>query len=621
MTNTKQKIIATLGLAGAVALSTTLSVATKPDDAGAYSLLGHSLSIFERDFRVNNNFTDGTANNNTTPHPNFPGHTGAVMAIWKGAIEWASGGHGDGTGDVSGNFLGSGGANYDAHFQGTTTSTGSFTNIHRELSGSSGSTLAFMQGGSFGWHVRYYSTWTWQDGPGFISGGSDLQGIACHEHGHALGMGHSNSGGSPTMQPGTANGFEQRSLHSDDIAGVQAIYGSADPLKPNIGSISGTLELGSALTINGINFTSTNNQVWFTNQNSSGEESIIFGVPSPSGTSLTVNIPGNAVDGHVLVRRNATGHFSLSDAFPLNIDEGGAQLPILSLLDPNSGAAAGWTPVDIEGFGFLGTISVTFDGVPAQSFVVVNDGLIQAVSPPGTFGESVDVVVTNDDGPGSLVAAYTYSFNGFMDIDTVDPASGSTVGGELVTISGPNTVPVFFAQFDGVSGTNLEIQSATEFTVETPAAASDGLVDVFVQGSGGDTLVAGYEYINEGAFNNIGPGLGGGAGVPLFTGVGDASPGGAGFTLNVLDAPSSAGGSWFIGLELNPLPFKQGTLYPVPWLVQVPIVTGVDGTMVIPGAVDVSIPSGLSVIMQMWFTDATGPAGFTATNGLEMVIP
>ena len=64
--------------------------------------------------------------------------------------------------------------------------------------------LAFTEApGSDGWRIRYYSFWLWVDGPGDGFTGAnnrtDIQGIACHEYGHALGMGHSVAGGNPTM--------------------------------------------------------------------------------------------------------------------------------------------------------------------------------------------------------------------------------------------------------------------------------------------------------------------------------------------------------------------------------------------------------------------------------------
>ena len=145
-----------------------------------------------------NNFTDTQANNNITPHANFPGADGAEMAIWKGCIEWASLLHADGDGDTHQPFgLGSGGANFDAFYNGLATASGGTNgNTHSELGGGSGGTLAFTETPiADGWRIRYYSNWTWHDGPGPVNVGVDLQGVAAHEYGHALGLGHSTASG------------------------------------------------------------------------------------------------------------------------------------------------------------------------------------------------------------------------------------------------------------------------------------------------------------------------------------------------------------------------------------------------------------------------------------------
>ena len=85
---TTSKLLAAAGLAAAV---TVVSAFSLPTSTAAYTLIGGNLSLSQRDFRVWNNFSDASANDNTVAHANFPGQTGAVMAIWKGEDEWASG--------------------------------------------------------------------------------------------------------------------------------------------------------------------------------------------------------------------------------------------------------------------------------------------------------------------------------------------------------------------------------------------------------------------------------------------------------------------------------------------------------------------------------------------------
>ena len=106
-----------------------------PREATGFSLIGGSLSLSQRDFRIFDNFTDASANNNVTPDAQFPGYTGAEMAIWKASVEWGSGLHGTGGGDAHQPAgLGSGGANFDASFQGNATGVGTTNeNVHSPL--------------------------------------------------------------------------------------------------------------------------------------------------------------------------------------------------------------------------------------------------------------------------------------------------------------------------------------------------------------------------------------------------------------------------------------------------------------------------------------------------------
>jgi hypothetical protein len=288
----------------------------------AWTFIGGSLNLNFRHFRVWNNFSDASANDNTVGHVNYPGYTGAPMALWKAVIEWSSEPHGTGTGDPTQAILGSGGANFDSAWGGLVNSSGSTDqNCASELAGSNGGVLAFTETPiSDGWRIFFYSVWDWHDGPGgipFTGNSFDLQGIMCHEYGHALGLGHTPVNGA-TMEASVSSGdISIRSIEADDIGGVQALYAVKSGTKPHISSVQGNT---ASLTINGTNLPTTNVEVWFTR---SGVNSVGSVTPlkltgqSSNGTTMTVAPPAGAGAGDVLVRNGSSAAGSgLSNAYP-----------------------------------------------------------------------------------------------------------------------------------------------------------------------------------------------------------------------------------------------------------------------------------------------------------------
>ena len=225
--------------------------------SAAFSKIGGLLSPSQRDVRLFDNFTDPTADDNVTPSSQFPGWLGNELAIWKGIVEWGSDLHGDGTGDpLGGNTLGSGNANFDAFWTGNATEVGTTNNnIASAITSCGGGTLAFTETPiSDGWRIRFCDNWSWADGPSVIGVNFDLQGIMVHEYGHALGLGHSAVVGA-TMEPsGGVGQTGLRSLHADDIAGVQFIYSLEGAFKPEITATSASGGPGGTISIFGTNF-------------------------------------------------------------------------------------------------------------------------------------------------------------------------------------------------------------------------------------------------------------------------------------------------------------------------------------------------------------------------------
>lgn len=102
-------------------------------------------------------------------------------------------------------------------------------------------------------------------------------------------------------------------------------------------------------------------------------------------------------------------------------------VPIITSIGPSDGAAG--TTVTITGDGFLGATGVSFGGVAAQSFTVVNNATIQATI--GSNGASGPVAVTT---PAATVSGKHFQFYPVPTITSFTPEHGAS--GTVVTVTG-----------------------------------------------------------------------------------------------------------------------------------------------------------------------------------------
>src|SRR5580765_4509165 len=207
---------------------------------------------------------------------------------------------------------------------------------------------------------------------------------------------------------------------------------------------------------------------------------------SPPGTgtqnvTVTVTLPGGEA---------ATSNGKPFDYIPA---------PTVTSVSPTSGAVTGGTDVTVTGTHFQPGAHVLFGptdgsgglagdstGTPVS---VLSSTSIRVTTPPGIVG-ATNVVVLNPDGQsGALKSsdAGHFSYTGTApSIATVSPATGSSLGGTSVTITGAGFLPnakVAFAASGELSpptGTSVVVApDGTQITAKTPAHAA-GLVDVVV---------------------------------------------------------------------------------------------------------------------------------------------
>lgn len=108
---------------------------------------------------------------------------------------------------------------------------------------------------------------------------------------------------------------------------------------------------------------------------------------------------------------------------------------------------------------------------------------------------------------------------------------------------------------------------------------------------------------------------------PTLSGTGSLA-GGASFTLSFTGMPISTTGYFFFDVTSLFAPFKGGVLVPgVTFLINFPTPAQVFATVDFSASMPLGLPGGVSVWAQGWFPDGGGPAGASASNGLQLITP
>jgi hypothetical protein len=179
---------------------------------------------------------------------------------------------------------------------------------------------------------------------------------------------------------------------------------------------------GTAMQVNGNNFVS---------------QALAFVGLSPVAGATQVN--PNRVDGAA-----PAGPIGPADVTVTNPDGQSATLtgavtyvvppPSIQTLTPNAGPGRGGATVRITGSGFQVGASVGFGASSAPVVTVLSPTDLDAVTPMGADGP-VNVTVVNPDGQ-STTSNNAYTYVAPPTVAQVQPTSGSTAGGTLITITG-----------------------------------------------------------------------------------------------------------------------------------------------------------------------------------------
>ncbi len=241
-------------------------------------------------------------------------------------------------------------------------------------------------------------------------------------------------------------------------------------VQPGTGPVAG----GIPVTIGGLNF-KQGASVSF------GEKTARVTAINSAGTTIQAVAPPHAegaVD--IIVTNPGPKLAKLSGAF-MYVSPDSA--PAVTSVLPNSGPAAGGTPVTITGSGFRAGANVEFGDVAASAVVVSGATQIQAVTPPHAAG-TVPVRITNPDAQSSTLAD-AFEFKTSPIVTTLSATSGPATGGTSLTISGANFAPGAIVTFGQTPAALASVLSGTAIVVETPAHPT-GTVGVSVRNPNGE---------------------------------------------------------------------------------------------------------------------------------------
>jgi hypothetical protein len=298
------------------------------------------------------------------------------------------------------------------------------------------------------------------------------------------------SSGAVTVSVVTAGGT------SAPGSGTTYTYNATAPTVTALGTARGPTAGGTSVVITGANL--------------NGATSVLFGTTAAaftavSATEIDATAPAGSV-GFVYVTvttpygtsgTSSASQFTYADAAApavTGVSVSGAVVP--------SGATAGGTTVVLTGTGFTAATQVLFGGAAATSYTVNSDTQITVTSPGGPAG-TVDVQVATPYGSSSASSFDEFTYLAATpSVSSLDVSSGTTAGGDAVTIGGSNLTGAIRVAFGGADAASFTVNADNSITAVTPLHTS-GLVDVTVVGPAGTSATGSADHFTFNAATGL----------------------------------------------------------------------------------------------------------------------
>ncbi|MES2388879.1 MAG: IPT/TIG domain-containing protein [Bacteroidota bacterium] len=185
-----------------------------------------------------------------------------------------------------------------------------------------------------------------------------------------------------------------------------------------------------------------------------------------NNTTITLTVPAGATSG--LLRATNGGGTAVSPGSFTVIPA-----PVITSFNPAAGPTG--TTVNITGSNFTGATFVTFNGVSASSFVVLNSTTITVTVPASATTGPLSVTT-----PGGVAVSSTdYTVIPAPAISGINPSTG--FAGTVFTITGTNLNGATSVTINGVSS-GFTVVNSTTVTVTVPVGAATGTVTITTPG-------------------------------------------------------------------------------------------------------------------------------------------
>jgi hypothetical protein len=174
-----------------------------------------------------------------------------------------------------------------------------------------------------------------------------------------------------------------------------------------------------------------------------------------------------------------------------------APVPTVTKVEQDHGPASGGSSVRISGTNFSAASAVDFGSTPASSFKIESENQITAVA-PAMSGENAiaEVTVTTSGGTSAFNTGDSFFYE--PTVTSIEPASGPSVGGTAVTITGAGfkgqfsngggEAHVSSVSFGGEVSSSVKVESATKITAVAPPGT--GAANVTVKNLGGTSATS-----------------------------------------------------------------------------------------------------------------------------------